>query len=343
MKYKKIFSVLFATLTTVIMLLSVIFMIICNSNFSNSFPLKRSLLSFKTILLDTMGVEEFDNVYRTDDRLIRVSNTTNLEITQKNIDTILKISENTDTPIYFALVPSAEYIQRAELNRRSLVWNQGKYIDDVYYNVIEKTNIIDITETLINCSENNIYFKTSDHISARGGYYIFQTVMRKLGNQVEKIQKYDIEYFTNSYYGELSNVFWGSGISDTISFYRYPFFRRDLIMSITNGQGESTVYKDVYCKDKEGLDAYMGGKNPITVINNAETFSNKLLVLADSTFNVSAGFFVDYFNEITVINPLAFDKRFEKIDMDKYDYVLILFETDTFNNDDLHALLNMVE
>lgn len=343
MKYKKFFSLLFISTVFSLSILTVIFMIVSNDTFSKSFPLREPLLNFKTMFLDIVGVEEFNDVYRADDRFVKVAGPANEIITKENQDIITEVSRLTNTPIYFSLVPTAEYVEQANLNRRSLVWDQGEYIDNIYYNVIENVNIIDITDTLLNCNDNNIYFKTTDRISPRGGYYIFQTVMRKFGRQVEDIQEYDIEYFTNTYKGELSDVFVGTDISDTISFYRYPLFRRNLIMNITDEDGKTTTYQDVYLKEKNGLDAYMGGENPITIIGNDETLSNKLLVLTDNTFNVSSGFFIDYFDEITIINPMTSFKNFEKINMEKYDSVLMLFSTNTFNSKSIKNLLNMVE
>ena len=343
MNYKKIFSVLFSVVVFSIMLVTLVFMAVFGGSFSENFPLRNSLLSLKTVFLDITGVEEFDNVYRAEDRLIKVSGPTNQKNTNENTNIILEVSKRTTTPFYFSLVPTAEYIERASLNRRALVWDQGKYIDEIYYNVIESSNIIDITETLLNCSDDNIYFKTSDRISPRGGYYIFQTVLRKLGNQSPNIQKYDIEYYKNNYQAELSKSFIGANIYDTIAFYRYPLFRREIIMRVTDKNANSIVYKDVYCKDKNGFDVYMGGENPITIITNTETQSEKLLVISDYTFNVSSGFFVDYFNEITVINPTVTSNKLKKINMDNYDYVLVLFSTETFNSKSLNSLLNIVE
>ena len=113
-------------------------------------------------------------------------------------------------------------------------------------------------------------------------------------------------------------------------------------MNITDEDGKTTTYQDVYLKEKNGLDAYMGGENPITIISNDETLSNKLLVLTDNTFNVSSGFFIDYFDEIT-INPMTSFKNLEKINVEKYDSVLMLFSTNTFNSKSIKNLLNMVE
>lgn len=342
MKYKKIFSLLFLVVIFSISLLMIFFKIVSNDTVNSSYFFEKPLLYIKTNILDVLGVEEYNDVYRAEDRLIKVVGPTNETVTLENENVIVEVSKKTKTPIYFSLIPTAEYVQQSKLNRRNLVWNQGNYIDEVYYNVIENVNIIDITDTLLNC-EDNIYFKTEDRISCKGAYYIFQSVMKKLDRQVEDLQEYDIEYYINNYNGSLSDFFAVKDIYDTISFYRYPLFRRNISMSITDGNGKTSSYNDVYVKEKKGLASYMGGENPITVIKNDETLPNKLLVLSDNTFNVCAGFFVDYFSEITVINPTVTLKEQTKIDMDDYDCVLVLFSTNTFNECSVKNLLNVIE
>ncbi len=343
MKYKKIFSRFFIVVLFSISVFGVVLMFVFKGDLSENFPFKNTLLAFKTSILNVVGVNEFEGIYRAQDQLIKIAGPENQEITEKNTQVIIKTAQKTKTPVYFALVPTAEYIERSGLTRRPLVWNQGNYIDNVYYKVIEEANVIDIAETFANYSEENIYFKTSDSISSQGGYYIFQEVMRRLGYQVEDIQKYDIEYFSNNYKGELSKSFTGSGLSDVITFYRYPLFKRSLTMKVTDETGKITVYKDVYAKDKNDLDSYLGGENPVTVINNTEPHSERILVISDNTFNMSAGFFVDYFSEITVINPLTDPKGFEKLNMDNYNSVLIFFSTNTFNGESIEQILNMIE
>ena len=94
---------------------------------------------------------------------------------------------------------------------------------------------------------------------------------------------------------------------------------------------------------KAGAKNAATGENPVTVIYNTETFSERLLVISDWTFNVNAGFFVDYFQEITFINPFLCENSFEKIKMDNYDYVIVMFSTDNFNNHSLSSVNGMLE
>ena len=204
MKYKKIFSLLFVVVIFSLSLLIIFSKIVSNDTVYSGFILKKPLLYLKTNILNVLGVEEYNDVYRSEDRLIKVVGPTDETITVENENVIVEVSKKTKTPVYFSLVPTAEYVQQSELNRRYLVWNQGDYIDEVYYNLIENVNIINITDALLNCEDNNIYFKTEDSISCRGAYYIFQTVMKKFGRQVEYLQEYDIEYYTNTYNGSLS-------------------------------------------------------------------------------------------------------------------------------------------
>lgn len=343
MKFKKVFAIVFSAVIAVTSISCVISMLVNKGDFSETFFLRQGLVSLKAGFFDLFGVDEYDGVYNAGDSLVNVCDGINDIVTLENIEVVKKISETTNRPVYFSLVPTAEYIYRTNLNRRPLVWEQGKYIEDVYYRLVENVAVVDVAETLYNYADDDIYFKTSDRLSPLGGYYVFQTMMKRLDYQVMEIQKYDVEYHDDAYTGELSERYKNNSITDRIEFYRYPFYTRDLTVKVTDKNGVSSAYSDVYLNSQTGFNAYLCGENPVTVIYNTETFSERLLVISDWTFNVNAGFFVDYFQEITFINPFLCENSFEKIKMDNYDYVIVMFSADNFNNHSLSSVNGMLE
>lgn len=343
MKSRKIFAFVFAFVVIAISITTIISIAFNGGSLKENFAFKKYAVSLKSAIFNIFGVKEYNGIYVENDMLIEISNHTNDVVTLENIEILKDITEKVENPIYFSLIPNAEYISRSTSKRRNLMWNQAGYIENVYYRLVEDLTVVDVTETLYNYSDDNIFFKTQNQLSQKGGYHVFQTVMKHLDYQVIELQKYDVEYHSDLFYGELSYKLGNFNLSDKIEFYRYPFYKRNVSTRITDKNGVTHVYKDVYISQKNGFDAYLGGENPLTVIRNTETFSERILVVSDSSFNVMAGFFVDYFEEITFINPFACNENTGKINPDNYDYVIFMFTADNFNNQSLLHLTHIIE
>ncbi len=343
MKSRKIFAFVFAFVIIAISITTIVSMAFNGGSLRENFAFKKQAVSLKNAIFNIFGVKEYNGIYVENDMLIEISNSTNDVVTLENIEILKDAAQKIENPIYFSLIPNAEYISRSTSRRRNLMWNQEGYIENVYYRLIEDLTVVDVTETLYNYSDNDIFFKTQNQLSPKGGYHVFQTVMKRLDYQVIELQKYDVEYHSDLIYGELSHKLGNFNLSDKIEFYRYPFYKRNITTRITDKNGVNHSYRDVYISQKNGFDAYLGGENPLTVIYNTETFSERILVVSDSSFNVMAGFFVDFFKEITFVNPFVCNENIGKINPDDYDYVVFMFTADNFNNHSLSHLTHIIE
>ena len=343
MKSRKIFAFVFAFVIIAISVITITSMAFNGGSLSENFVFRKQAVSLKSAIFNIFGVKEYNGIYAENDMLIEISKHTNDVVTLENIQIVKDITEKVEKPIYFSLIPNAEYISRSTSRRRVLMWDQEEYIENVYYRLIEDLTVVDVTETLYNYSDDNVFFKTENQLSPKGGYHVFQTVMKRLDYQVIELQKYDVEYHSDLIYGELSYKLGNFNFSDKIEFYRYPFYKRNIATRITDKNGVNHVYKDVYLDEENGFDAYLGGENPLTVIRNTETFSERILVVSDRSFNVMAGFFVDYFEEITFVNPFVCTENIKKISADDYDYVIFMFTADNFNNQSLSHLTHIIE
>ena len=343
MKARKIFALVFALVIVASSILNLTSMAFNGGSLKENFAFEKYAISLKNAIFNIFGVKEYNGVYVENDMLIEISNPTNDVVTLENIEILKNITAKVEKPIYFSLIPNAEYLSRSTSKRRNLMWDQEGYIENVYYRLIEDLTVVDVTETLYNYSDDDIFFKTQNQLSPKGGYHIFQTVMKHLDYQVIELQKYDVEYHSDLIYGELSYKLGNFNLSDKIEFYRYPFYKRNVSTKITDKNGVTHAYKDVYLDKENGFNAYLGGENPLTVIRNTETFSERILVVSDRSFNVMAGFFVDYFEEITFVNPFACNENAGKINADDYDYVIFMLTADNFNNQSLSHLAHIIE
>jgi hypothetical protein len=343
MKPKKMFAFVFSAVLMLVLIIGSASAIVNKNVFSHNIPFQSFLSSLKMSFFDIFGINEYNGVYISNDSLIEVNGSVNDVCTLENIQAIKTLGETSNVPVYFSLVPTSEYVNRLSLERKSLVWDQGKYIEDVYYRLVEDVSVVDVAETIYNFSNDDLYFKTSNKLSPLGGYHVFQTMMKRLDYQVMELQKYDVEYHTDSFYGELAHKLKNYSVSDKIEFYRYPFYKRNITTNITDKNGNKRSYNDVYISQNTGFNTYLGGQNPLTTIHNTETFSEKLLIISDWTFNVTAGFFVDYFEEITFINPLEYNENIQKIQPNDYNYVIVMFSVDNFNNANLSHIKDILE
>ena len=73
---------------------------------SSNFPLSSNWKSLRTNMFVMTGKKNFDNIYILKDRLVEITDFDKDRL-DKNISQINEFSENTDTPVYVMLAPTA--------------------------------------------------------------------------------------------------------------------------------------------------------------------------------------------------------------------------------------------
>lgn len=293
-----------------------------------------------------IGIVQIDDVYVCEDSLIKITPVPNKETTEKNIATIKNVSSSVSVPTYTMIVPTANVILQNKLPKYASIWDQNEYINEIYTSVVGSTVVIPTYDTLFVNNTKNIFYRTSDNLTPVGGYYLYKNLSQKLGFYPQKIDDFNVEFYTEDYFGELFETTGYRNIKgDDIMFYRNAFYDRNIVMDVFDNNGNKATYNDIFvnASDNQLQLCYPGGTFPVTNIRNNQQTAEKLLIIGDETVKTVVGFLVDNYECITVINPFSDTANYgNMLDSEEYDQILFIFDVETFGQTDMDKILQIL-
>ena len=292
------------------------------------------------------GIVRVDDVYISDNALIKITSTPDEDITESNIHTLKTVTSSVSMPVYTMIVPTANVILQNQLPSYASIWDQNEYIDNLYSSLVSSSVVVPSYDTLFVNNSKEIFYRTSDNLTPLGGYYLYSNLSQKLGFYPQKLDDFNVEYYASDYFGELFETTGYRNIKgDNITFYRSAFYDSNITMSVYDNKGSEAVFNDIYVKTASDnlLLCYPGGTFPVTNIENKAVDGNKLLIISDKTVKSVVGFLVDNYELVTIINPFAETSNYtQMLDLDEYDQILFLFSVDTFGHRDLSKIFQIV-
>ena len=244
------------------------------------------------------------------------------------------------------IVPTANVIMQNQLPDYAEIWDQNEYIDSLYTTLVTSSVVVPTYDTLFVNNNKYIFYRTSDNLTPLGGYYLYKNLSQKLGFYPQELDHFNIEYYATNYYGELfSTTGYRDVKGDNIPFYRNAFYDRSIVMTVYDNNGNSATYNDIFVKSTSNdlSLCYPGGTFPVTNIENRTLKSNKILIVSDKTSKSVSSFLVDNYEMITIVNPFSNTNNFEAVlDIDEYDQILFMFTVETFGQNDLSKILQII-
>lgn len=291
-----------------------------------------------------IGIVEINGVYVSDDTLIKITPQPDADTTQANIQTVRDISSSVFVPTYTMIVPTANVILQNKLPDYASIWDQNKYINEIYEVLVNYSSVIPTYDTLFVNNTKDIFYRTSDNITPLGGYYLYRNLSQRLGFYPQNINDFNIEYIGDQYFGELFDSTGYRRISgDDIAFYRSAFYAKDIRMTVYDNHGNRAVYKDIYTEYTDDLNCYPGGTFPVTNIENRSVEGKKLLIFSDKTVKSVVGFLVDNYEMITVVNPFADTDNYRGLEsINEYDQIVFMFSADSFGHRNLNKISEII-
>ena len=98
------------------------------SYFADQFPLRDEWTGLKARTEQLLGKREFNGVYLCGSTLIAKVNTPDTAVVEKNLDSVRRLAERTEAPVYLALIPSAAEIWGEKLPAGAESWDQAEFI-----------------------------------------------------------------------------------------------------------------------------------------------------------------------------------------------------------------------
>lgn len=276
--------------------------------FADQFPLRDQWTGLKARTEQVLGKREFNGVYLCGDALIAKVEPPKDGLGEKNLSYVSRLAERTELPVYLGLIPSAAEIWRDLLPKGAESWDQAAFIARAAE--LEGVEPIDFLTALRDHAGERtwegIFYRTDHHWTTLGAYYGHAALMEALGRggevpEPETVRARDLPV-SNGFQGTLysqSGIHWLE--PDSIEFWV-----EESGLTVTSWRDgtpkEAGLYDWDYLGKKDKYSAFLGGNQPLCVIQNPEG-EGKLLVIRDSYADSLAPFLALHFEEVHLLDP----------------------------------------
>ena len=286
------------------------------------------------------GKQENEGVYfgKQDTLINRVDapDPVKLEQDMGYVDTLVG---NLSVPVYFGLIPSAAEIWRGRLPAGAPTADEKAIIDRLYFSTGAAT--IDLYGALEAHSAGDIYYRTDHHWTSLGAFYGANAIFEAMSLDPLDLDDYQKTTVTDQFFG---TTFSTSGVRwlppDSIDTY-VPDEGVEVASWSNGALGEGSLYVDSYLQEKDKYSYFLGGNQPLCVIESKKTPDGpRALIVRDSYSDSLAPFLTERFSEIHL-----FDLRYNMTSIQSYveehdiDTVIVLYSFANFASDDKLFLL----
>ncbi len=319
-----------------------------NDYVDSNFPLSANWRSLYANLMLLTGRVQFDDVFYTDERLIRSYDSIDLDNGMDNADKINTLADMYLAPVYVMLSPTAAGIYSADLPEYAADDEQKDSINKIYMELDKKVGTIDAYYPLYSARDEYIFYRTEDLWTSFGAYYAYCGSVGQLGLEASKLQNYDQEYASSSFTGSLYAKAMCSGIlPDRINIFRSKY--QSPVESVElekNGEVKKSgsVYFRSALKSGRQTDIFLQGDNYERVtVRTASEDAPTLLVIKGSFANTLIPFYTPHYREITLIDPELVKKAGKNItdyvNPNRYDQILVMYDVESFCEADCFDVL----
>ena len=313
---------------------------IFNNYAADNFPLQAN---WKTLYANTMvllGKEQFGDIFILDDKLVKSYPKADKEKTSRNIQLLNEFALSTNTPVYAMIAPTAAGIYSSSLPEYATETDQKDEINSIYLELDKKISTIDAFYPLYSARDEYIYYRTDSKWTSFGAYYTYIEAAKRLGNIPQTLSNYDQEYAAESYYGELYQKVYYSGIqADRINLFRSKYQSTVVSVELTEGEkilnSKSVYFRSALNTEKKTNIFLQGDSCEKVTIKTSVKDAPKLLIIKGSYANTLAPFFTPHYSEITLADPALIKKSGKKlsdiVNVNDYDQVLVMYDIENFS------------
>ena len=215
--------------------------------------------------------------------------------------------------IYLMLIPTAiQFLDHGQY--RELSDDQSETIAALEQQLHQSIISIDAASALERHREEDLFFRTDHHWTARGAYYAYAAFMDQTGRTPLPLAAYDreeISGFLGSLYGATRSEALGSS-PDTLEIFLPPF-SADYRIHLQNAASQvihGQLIDLSLATGDQPFSVFLGGDQPLVVITNTQASSDRnLLVVKDSYANPLIPYLVSHYREVHVIDPRMYTGR----------------------------------
>ena len=276
------------------------------------------------------GKQENNGVYfGKEDTLLNRLDEPDPDVLQEYAGYVNALVDNVDVPVYFGIIPSSSEIWSDRLPKGAPTADEKAIIDNLYDTV--QTYTIDLYSALEAHKDEEIYYRTDHHWTSLGAYYGYTALMEAMGMEPIPLDESAKVTVSDSFYGTIfstSGVRWvapdhidryisGDGLKVTSYFDSTPT--------------EGSLYVDSYLDKKDKYSSFLGGNQPLCVIQTQHTDAPKVLVIRDSYTDSLAPFLTQNFSEIHLFDPrMNLNSVKAYVEENQIDQVVVLYSISNF-------------
>lgn len=307
--------------------------------FSDHFVARDTWVTAKADTEYLIGKRENNGVFIANGRLIEDVKRPDKSDLRQNVDAVSSFCTQVgDKPVYLMLVPTASEILSGELPANAPTWDQHDMIRKIYHK-LDKTNknlvYLDAYMPLYNSKNQYIYYRTDHHWTTLGAFDTYYLTGKKMGFQPYSMDVFDIEHASYDFMGSLfSKTLFGHVKPDVIDLYHYN--KKDVVKQVDVDTGKEVLeYPSLYFREflekKDKYSVFTGQNQPLVTIHTNVDNGKKLLLFKDSYAHAMVPFLALHYQQITMVDLRYFNTAYtEKVDLDDYDQVLILYNAPNF-------------
>ena len=247
---------------------------------------------------------------------------------QSNMGFINKLVENVDVPVHFGIIPSSATVWNEYLPEGAPTADEMGIIAQLYAD--GKAGTLDMAAALMEHKDEYIFYKTDHHWTSLGAFYGANAIFKAMGLEELKLEDYAPVTVTGEFNG---TTFSSSGVrwlkADSIQTY-IPEDGVKVTAYYTGKPEEGALYHPDFLEKKDKYSYFLGGNQPLCVIESEKNEGPKVLVIRDSYSDSLAPFLTERFSEVHL-----FDVRYNMMSPSQYvqqngiDEVIVLY---SFNN-----------
>lgn len=304
---------------------------------TDQFPLRDQWIQLKALLERALGKRENNKVYFGTDgqTLFAHFKAPGAEELEQKVGFVNKLGDNLDVPVYFSLVPDKSLVWADRLPDNAPNVDDGSTIENARELCGDNVAYIDLRDAL--GREDDAFYRTDHHWTTMGAYQGYLALMWGMGDG-GGIYDYPLTLRSDSFYGTTYSAS-GAGWVEPDSIYSIiPEGGTKGGVTVTGyPEGEpieSSLYHPEKLEVKDKYAFFLGGNQPLCVIENPDAQGGRLLVIRDSYSDSLAPFLAEEFQEVHL-----FDLRYNNVSLKKYvadhgiDQVLVLYSAANFSTD----------
>lgn len=316
------------------------------SAFSKAFPFGEALGYQCASLQNALGRNQQNGYFYSADGIIQNLPDADADITQKNLSTLARYSQETIAPCYLMLLPTAASINQNHLPSLVLdsLFNEKQYIQRCYEQICTTFHTVDAYNSLFSHQKEYLYYRTDSRLTAMGCYYLYSALGKRIGFSPRSTNDFNIAHINPAYNGNLTSFAPYQQVKpDVVSSLQYRKTNRVLYF-VHDPLGTPYIHRNLSGEappDGTNLDFYLDDYTDVVDLFIEETpYDTTLLVFTDGSCDAAFPLIALHCKQVRVVDLRTISpEALEKMDPDGFDKVLFALSIAQFGYQDLSGLL----